>query len=58
MFKVVESAFPNHDPKDLGKLLKEHFERERLMAKIIKVFKAMSKVDIDDLQELYDFLRD
>ena len=29
-----------------------------MMLKIIKQFKAMSRVDIDDLGELYSFLRE
>jgi muconolactone delta-isomerase len=52
---VAEHFGPENSP--YSSQLKAHFEEHELMRKIIAEFKAISRLEIDDLNELHYFLK-
>jgi hypothetical protein len=57
VYQVVAAQFPSLPQEKYASALENYFEEHRLMQRIIAEFKAISKLETDDLTELYYFLK-
>ena len=58
LYNAVASQLQDHNPSHFPELVVRSLQMEKVLLKIVKVFKRMSKVDIDDYEELYEFLKE
>jgi len=54
---VIADNFPSEPEENYCSKLKRYFDEHELMRKIIEEFKEISKLEVDDLNELHYFLK-
>ena len=54
---MIAENFPTEPEENYSSKLKKYFAEHELMAKIIEEFKSISKLEVEDLNELHYFLK-